>query len=327
MATPLPPTHRIGVDENGLGAQLGPLIVTGVLARVDARGTRMLGRRLPKAMRADLDDSKRLVSHSDVSLGEAWTRVLLGEGATSPDALLDLLLLEDRATRTAPCPSHVKSQCWATAGESFVADAELCQRVRTHQEALAARGIQVLSVRSSVWCTKRLNEARGRGVNRFVADLHAMEEVLLELRREAGTNVTSICGKVGGIGEYGKFFGPLSNFLHSVLEEGQKKSSYYFPNVGEISFLRDADAHDPLVMLASLVGKYVRELLMARIARFYPEQLDSEAPPSGYHDPITQAFVASTALARRRAKIPSTCFERDREPVAPKPQKTLTRSV
>jgi ribonuclease HII len=327
MPTLAPAVHRIGVDENGLGAQLGPLIVTGVLARVDERGTRALGRRLPKAIRADLDDSKRLVSHSDVSLGEAWTRVLFDNALESPDALLDRLLLEDRPSRTAPCPNHVASQCWAEVGEGFVADAELCQRVQAHRDALAERGVVLVSVRSSVWCTKRLNEARARGVNRFVADLHAMEDLVLQLRKEAGANLIGTCGKVGGIGAYGKFFGPLSHFLHSVLEEGQAKSAYYFPNVGEISFVRDADAQDPLVMLASLVGKYVRELLMARIARFYPEQHDSAAPPSGYHDPVTQAFVASTALTRRRAKIPSTCFVRDRDPETQKSPRTLPRTV
>jgi ribonuclease HII len=309
--------HRIGIDENGLGARLGPMIATGVLARVDARGSRMLGRRLPRAIRADLDDSKRLVSHANVSLGEAWARALVGDAATSPDALLDALLLEDRGTRKAPCPSHVEPQCWASTGEEFGADAELCQRVVQHRELMASRGIVLVSVRSSVWCTKRLNEARGRGVNRFVADLHAMEALFLAFRKEAGVNVVCTCGKVGGIGQYGKFFGPLSYSLHTVLAEARERSAYYFPNVGEISFVRDADAHDPLVMLASLVGKYVRELLMARIARFYPRQLDPAALPSGYHDPITAAFVVSTALTRRRAKIPDTCFEREREAERP----------
>lgn len=327
MPTPTPPTHRIGVDENGLGAQLGPLIVTGVLARVDERGQRTLARRLPKAIRSDLDDSKQLVSHADVSLGEAWTRVLVDDSADSPQALLDRLLLEDHAARTLPCPSHVAPQCWASTSESFVADAELCQRVQGHRRALAERGIELVSVTSSVWCTKRLNEARGRGINRFVADLHAMENVVLALRERAGSNLSATCGKVGGIGAYGKFFGPLSNFLHSTLEEGQAKSAYYFPNVGEISFVRDADASDALVMLASLVGKYVRELLMARIGRFYPKALDSQAPPSGYHDPVTQAFVASSALARRRAKVPNTCFVRDRDPERPDSQKSPRPSV
>ena len=39
---------RIGVDENGLGSRVGPLVVTAVLARVDERGGVALRRKLPK---------------------------------------------------------------------------------------------------------------------------------------------------------------------------------------------------------------------------------------------------------------------------------------
>src|SRR5690606_27769387 len=42
----LPPvvgvSYRIGADENGLGARLGPLVVTGVMARVDDAGSAAL---------------------------------------------------------------------------------------------------------------------------------------------------------------------------------------------------------------------------------------------------------------------------------------------
>jgi hypothetical protein len=165
-----------------------------------------------------------------------------------------------------------------------------------------------------VVCTKRLNQARDRGINRFVADLHAMESLVLELRRTAGGDVFAVCGKVGGIAEYGKFFGPFASHLYATLEEGAKRSAYLVPGVGEVHFLRDADASDPLVMLASLVGKYVRELLMARIARFYPPAEGSESP-SGYHDPITATFVDRTHALRRRRKVPVECFERAREPI------------
>src|SRR4051812_13105688 len=71
-----PPTFRIGADENGLGARLGPLVVTAVLARVTEQGQRVLSRRPPKRLQADLGDSKLLVSHGDVALGEAWSRAL-----------------------------------------------------------------------------------------------------------------------------------------------------------------------------------------------------------------------------------------------------------
>jgi ribonuclease HII len=116
--------------------------------------------------------------------------------------------------------------------------------------------------------------------------------------------------------EYSRFFGPLGGWLHNVLEEGKARSSYRFPTVGELHFVRDADASDPLVMLASLVGKYVRELLMARIAQHYPAR-DDEPRPSGYHDPVTARFVARTALVRKRRQVPVICFERDRDETSP----------
>ena len=310
---------RVGVDENGLGARLGPLVVTGVLAEVDGRGTRTLGRKLPRAIRADLDDSKRLISHADSRLGEGWARALSTAPAATPTALLESLLLEDHTALRSPCPSHVASQCWAVDGESFQADDALCQRLREHRRALEARGVRVLAVRSSVVCTKRLNQARLRGVNRFVSDLHAMERLVVELRRCAGAEVHAICGKVGGIHEYGKFFGPLGGRLHAVLGEGAARSGYRFPGLGEVYFVRDADAADPLVMLASLVGKYVRELLMARIVRFYPAR-EEDPPPSGYHDPVSAAFVKRTHRHRQKQRVPDDCFERSRDPLeAPAP--------
>jgi hypothetical protein len=177
-------------------------------------------------------------------------------------------------------------------------------------ERLRDRGIDLVSVKSSVVCTRKLNDARERGRNRFVSDLHAMEELVLSFRKQVGADVTAICGKVGGMSDYSRFFGPLGGWLHAVIAQGPARSAYRFPGLGELHFVRDADASDPLVMLASLVGKYLRELLMARVARFYVSQDDAGPLPSGYNDPITDRFVAETALVRRARRVPSTCFER-----------------
>ena len=304
---------RVGADENGLGARLGPLVVTAVLARVDERGRRALKRKLPAAIRGDLDDSKRLMSHTDVAIGEAWARTLIGGAVSSPAELFAALSLEGRQALQKPCEAHVAGQCWTETGEAFEADAELLTRVQGHRRALAERGVELLGVQSSVVCTKTLNDAKRRGTNRFVSDLHAMERLIIELRKRAGGDVEAVCGKVGGIGEYSKFFGPLSDRLHAVLGEGRARSGYRFPGIGEVHFVRDADASDPLVSLASIVGKYVRELFMSRIGRHYP---DDGRRPSGYHDPVTSGFVERSQLLRKKRKIPDHCFERDRDPAA-----------
>lgn len=307
-------TYRIGADENGLGARLGPLVVTAVLARVNDAGHLTLKRKLPKRIRQDLADSKELLSHKDFSLGEAWARAVCGPAPATPQALFQELSLEGEDNLKQACPKRAVPQCWTTTHERFLASEEAVRRVRGHLDYLGTRGVEVLQVRSSVVCTKRLNEARERGHNRFISDLHAMERLILDYRKKASLDVHAVCGKVGGMGDYSKFFGPLSGFLHVVLDQGRARSSYRFPGVGELHFVRDADAADPLVMLASLVGKYVRELLMERVSRFYmaPDE-DVSGRPSGYHDPQTARFVKATELVRSARRVPEGCFERARD--------------
>lgn len=303
---------RVGVDENGLGARLGPLVVTAVLAEVTPLGERFLGRRLRGKITEDLDDSKRLVSHSNVALGEAWARVLTGDQHSTPQGLFEHLSLESSGSLRQHCPSHIEHQCWSVKAERFESSAPLRARVGGHVERLRARGVVVRSVQVTSVCTQRLNQGRRVGKNRFVSDLHAMEGLLLSSRERAGADIRAVCGKVGGMSDYERFFGPLSGRLHAVLEMNRKRSAYFFPGLGEVHFVQDADASDPLVMLASLVGKYVRELLMARVTRFYPEG-QAERAVSGYHDARTDEWVAATRARRRSLRIVDDCFERARD--------------
>ena len=307
-------TYHIGIDENGLGAQLGPLVTTAVMASTTELGSKAALKRLPKSISKDLDDSKRLVAHGNVALGEAWARVVSPQTLNTPDELLSHLTLESRDALTEPCPKHVRNQCWNIEGEQFEADEGLLKRVATQRNRIAKRGIVVERVMCSVVCTRLLNDAKLAGANRFVRNLHSMERLALRLRQQAGQDVHAVCGKVGGMTSYSKFFGPLSGHLHAILGEERKSSGYRFPGLGELHFARDADAQYPLVMLASLVGKYVRELLMARISRFYGAAADGDVPiASGYNDPVSKRFVAATELTRSTRRVPSTCFVRSRE--------------
>lgn len=311
---------RIGADENGLGPRLGPMVVTAILARVVGDGARTMARRPRGKLAERLGDSKALVSHGDVALAEAWTRALVrrscgrdpaASAEGSVDTLVHAVLADDRSTLRAPCPSSdVAAQCWSVEAEELCADEALVSTIERDLERLADKGVEVTAVRAVVVCTRKLNDAAARGMSRFVVDLHAMERLVLELGARAGAPVDAVCGKVGGFDRYGEAFGPLSGRLHVPLVEGRAKSQYHFPGVGRIAFVRDGDASDMLVSMASLVGKYLREALMARIVRHY-RALDAELPTaSGYHDPVTARFVDATQLVRARRNIPDDCFER-----------------
>jgi ribonuclease HII len=301
---------RCGIDENGLGSRLGPLIVTGVMAEVTPLGERWLAKRLPVGMAKDLADSKKLVRYGDATRGEAWARALLPDAAT-PSDLLRSLSLETESELRRPCPSQAAPQCWGHVAGDFSAPEKLLTRVGKHLARMQERGVQVISVRSSLLCVNRLNTEKAAGQNRFTSDLHAMERLILAFRSRAPRDLEVTCGKVGGMSDYPSFFGPLAGRLHTVLQQDRMHSAYRFPGVGDLHFVQDADSADPLVMLASMVGKFVRELCMSQISHFYTAQLDDVRGASGYHDSVTSQFIKATANLRKQQRIPTACFERD----------------
>jgi len=315
-ATPKSQFH-IGADENGLGPRLGPMVVTAVLARVTDEGERLVGRGPRGALAERLGDSKQLVAHGDIALGEAWARALVARGAgraarpaRSPDELVHALSLLDEPELRAPCPAKIEAQCWSAAGETFAAPDALVSAVASDLDRLQSKGVEVLAVRSVILCARRMNDGLDAGKNRFVLDLHAMERLILALAAEAGGEVRAVCGKVGGFGAYGPAFGPLSGRLFTTLEEGRARSAYHFPGLGEVSFVRDSDASDLCVAMASLVGKYLREALMGRVVRYYRDEAPTLPDASGYHDPVTTRFVEGTRLLRESRGVPDECFER-----------------
>jgi ribonuclease HII len=303
-----PRTH-VGVDENGLGPRLGPLVVTAVSAQATGEAAPLLSKRPRGGLAARLGDSKRLVSFDDSALGEAWARALV-PGPGTPEELVRALCLDGDATLRSPCPSHHERQCWGTEGEAFAAAPDSVAAIARDLTRLAERGVQVTRVRVAIVCAKRLNEGVARGKSRFDADLHAMERLVLDAAStpEAAGDVLATCGKVGGFDRYGEAFARF--MLHVPLVEGRARSEYRVPGVGTVAFVRDAEERHPLVAMASLVGKWVRDLLMRRVVRFHQASVPDAPHASGYHDPVTTRFIAATALSRRASRVEDDCFVR-----------------
>jgi ribonuclease HII len=332
----LPPwsgLHYVGIDENGMGPRLGPLVVTSVLARVHAReaaddrapssGVRLALGKPRGALAARIGDSKKLVAFEDSHLGEAWARAIVKRAAArqgrigapplSPTDLLSTVSLDADSTLRALCPSHHVDLCWADEGERFGAPEDVVASCSADLERLERRGLEVLGVRVAIVCTRRLNAAVDAGLSRFDVDLHTMERLTLAARADAGEDVYALCGKVGGFDFYADRFGPLAGRLHTVVIEGRARSEYQLPGVGRLSFVRDADESHLLVGLASLVGKWVRDHLMRRVVTWHRSRAaagDEVPEASGYHDPVTTRFVDATALVRRKQRVEPVCFER-----------------
>jgi hypothetical protein len=297
----------VGIDENGLGPRLGPLLVTGVLARATPEGARWLRGEGAGAMMR-LDDSKKLASFHRPEVAEAWARALL-PGARDADALIEGLSLMDRAELRALCPGPVEAQCWGPS-PSFLASPRIEADVAADLAELGRRGVQILGAKSVILCAERLHRERDAGRSLLVADLHAMERLLLAFRDGVGEEIDAVCGKVGALDRYLPRLGPLAGVPAAIEVEGKAASRYRFAGLGTVAFVRDADGSDLLVALASLLGKYLREALMGKIAAHYLRDDPSLPRPSGYRDPVTGRFVDGTEPRRRLDLVPDRCFLR-----------------
>ncbi len=303
----------LGIDENGMGPRLGPLVVTSVLTRVDEAGLALATTKPKGAFAKRIGDSKALVAFEDSALGEAWARAIArraGAEPRTPAELLGVLAIDTEVDLRAPCPSHHVDLCWSSADERFVADEATVLDCTKTLARLEAGGVDVVHARTAILCTRRLNEGAARGLSRFDMDLHAMERLSLLARDHVGDEVYALCGKVGGFDFYGARFGPLAGYLHTALVEGRARSDYLVPGVGRLAFVRDADASHLVVGLASLVGKWVRDQLMRRVVRWHRVHHPELPDASGYHDPVTTRFVEATALLRKEKRLEDACFER-----------------
>jgi ribonuclease HII len=307
------PPFYVGIDENGMGPRLGPMIVTGVLAEVDPRGAKVVQSRPRGASRKRIGDSKKLVAFEDSALGEAWARAIaqrVGLSPRTPEELLAAIALDPDHVLQAPCPSHHKELCWGSEGEAFAADDALVAACARDLDALEKRGVRIRRTRVAIVCTRRLNEAVERGLSRFDVDLHTMERLTLDARDHAASEVYALCGKVGGFDFYAERFGPLAGYLHTVLLEGRARSEYHVPGVGRLAFVRDADDTHLIIGLASLVGKWARDHLMRRVVRYHRAHDAALPEASGYHDPVTTRFIQASALIRKKQRVEEACFER-----------------
>lgn len=300
----------VGVDENGLGPLLGPLVTTAVsleLKRYRADHHAELGRAL------GIDDSKATAGFGQMALAEGLALALIesltGALPTDIDALFDALLLDGPSALRTPCPAGSRPQCWSVslALPCFGGDVEAGRQVL---RKLAKAGLRPLHVRSALACTGSLNTRLRKGQSRVEVDLELMERLVLDARAQVAEDLRAICGMVGGIRNY---TAKMRHFpLRGVTPARVPRPTlaYDVKDVGHVRFEIDADANHLPVALASMVGKYVRELAMERQNRFYRQHDDSLAEVSGYHDPVTQRFIVASTALRASLGIDDACFRR-----------------
>jgi ribonuclease HII len=305
----------VGVDENGLGPRLGPLIATSVGLSLDQYERARLQR---VAARVGIGDSKQTSAFGQMRIAEglslAMVEELHGQVPRTVDELLHLIELDGPASLRSSCPSASSAQCWSfevqlPAFEGVIAEG------RAQLARLRKHGVVLHCARTVVTCAGRMNQGLRELGSRTSVDLAMFERLVLAAAHARADHdrqelLTIVLGMVGGIRDYQRFFSLLPSADIREAERSKQAIRYDVRSIGSLSFEIDADARHLPVALASMLGKYVRELSMERQNRFYAHHQSDLPRPSGYYDPVTTRFVQQSQKLRKRLGIIDACFER-----------------
>ena len=306
------PMLVMGVDENGLGPRLGPLVATALTIETPRYERSRLCER---GLRLGLTDSKETGGFGRMAFTESVALALLEVGGTEPlrraNALLERVFpnVEPRLRGCCPNP-ETSAQCWGVdlTLPAFGGDPQHGRELL--RELIGRSHLRLVDVQSRVACAGVLNRHASHGKNKLAIDLELFEELIVDVQRRHGDPPLVVCGMIGGIRDYASRFSQFSSERVRPLPGRRWQRRYGIEGLGEVRFEVDADARHLPVALASIVGKYVREICMHRIGEFYRQRDPSLELASGYHDPVTTRFIQATELVRRRLGISQDCFQR-----------------
>ena len=287
----------VGIDEAGYGPLLGPLVVTGAAFDVPDAAcppdywrllSASISRRTPRRdSRLTIDDSKRLyTSAAGIAALERAALVVLHTVGTAPATLRGLL------DAVADPPPDLDAHPWYRGFDAALPVAGDARSIALNAHAVACdmKGAQITPHR--IICTvitegefnRRVAAARNKAVVLAEAAL-GIAAVLASARKHHRLRVT--IDRHGGRKHYRDSLMTFFEPRHlRIIEETDRASAYELTDdqgVWSIAFRVQADREHMPVALASIYSKYLRELLMRGLNRFFVRHLPGLKPTAGYY--------------------------------------------
>ena len=315
----------VGIDEAGYGPNLGPLVMTSVACRIPAeleggdlwRVLRSAVRRHPSA-----DDGRLLVEDSKLIYSTTRGLHALEKGvlaALCSWAVAEEVCLAHYIDRVCPAAHpELRGEPWYAGTSRLPARAEpgVCQKAgRRFQRACARKGVIWGLVRSVVVCPRRFNELLDQWGSKAAALGQGLADLLRCNRRpdDEAEPMTFFVDKHGGRNYYAALLQhALPDGLVVAHAESLDRSEYSVLGLERpmrLVFQPRADAEHFCVALASMVSKYLRELLMLEFNQFWQAQVPGLKPTAGYPGDSAR-FLAEIRDAIERLAIPEAALWR-----------------
>lgn len=308
-------TILIGIDEAGLGPNLGPYVVTATVWEVpgpavdfdlwDTFAEVVTSRPGAEDRRLHIGDSKALFQpHKGLAELERGVLAALGlrpEGLSATDRGLRCRLSQDGSDQTQDDPWYRGDDLSLPTANDL---AEILEMIDRWRAVLDRRSIRLRHIRAEILEPQRFNALIDVHQNKAAAlstiSLQLLKQVVRGVEDQP---VIAWCDKHGGRNRYDLLLSAcFEDAFVFRLQESAELSVYRIGSM-EVRFLPRAESFLP-VALASMVSKYVRELAMHRFNHFWKEILPDLRPTQGY--PVDACrFREQIAAEQRRLQIPN----------------------
>lgn len=291
-----------GIDEAGYGPLLGPLVVGCCAFEIegDAASDEIpcLWKRLRRSVsktrskngrKLHVNDSKLVYSPS-VGLKELERSIIALAGSSggwceSVNAFL---------SRTAPEAEEESSQYswYATSdGEPFPLEQEALPIrlfANSLREEMSRTATRLIHLRAQVVFERRFNQMVQATRNKASA-LFSISATHLDhlLRQHGKRNLVIVCDRQGGREHYGSLLRLMfPEWSLEIVYESDGNSEYRLDQDGHcvrILFREKAEVGCMSVAVASMLSKYLREMMMKRFNAFWQNHLPGVEPTAGYY--------------------------------------------
>ena len=290
--------YLVGTDEAGYGPNLGPLVVSATVWRVDSVKHTDLFSRLSDAVRKPADEATK----NDVAIGDSKELYKPGKGLAGLE----------QGVFTCLAAVKKKPRTWKKIWKDLAREDSKCISdlpwyrdfddklpVELPAREVKKRADRFLSVCESAKCVPTQIQSRvvfpptfNEMCEQYGNKASALSQTTLQLVRSVLEKLPDdeptyiLCDKHGGRNKYGPLLNEIfPDTLAMVRSEGRRESVYQLGSGNrrrEITFRAKADEGFLPSALASMVSKYLRELAMRAFNDYWGSQVENLKPTAGY---------------------------------------------